>query len=132
MIFKLYFNDLNDETKARYLKFQGVASADDLNHEVEPLAILETEPSAFDGLEPGLVPCTFTSVWDNGTEITTKATYDPRTGWVEAETSDDNPGSNALVREFISTGKIELDVCTTCHEYVVVGKCQNPDCESRA
>jgi len=154
--FKIYFNDLNDEARTRYLKFQGVPFANELNHEVEPIAILEVEPpevsafrenlSAFDGLEPGLVPCKFTSVWDNGAELTTDATYNPGTGHVEAKSVDGDPGSDVLVREYITAGDIELDVCHDCHEYVVetvmgnradlsygeIIQCKNPDCESRS
>jgi len=41
--FRLYFNDLNDKAKARYLKFQQVSNDSELNHEVEPIAIIDRE-----------------------------------------------------------------------------------------
>jgi hypothetical protein len=93
------------------------------------------------------IPCTFTSVWDNGAEITTDAVYDPSTGKAEAEDSDSDPGSSCLVREYItlegmyveSKEGTEIEVCTTCHEYVLdpltvrngIKQCRNSNCESR-
>jgi len=92
-----------------------------------------------------MIKCTYTSVWDNGTVIVTKAEYDPETGEVTAETSDSDPGDAALEREYILLHNgDEIDVCTTCHEYTtrkVVGdradqsygeydECRNPECES--
>lgn len=41
--FEIYFNDLNDEAKARLLEFEGVESDSELNHEYIPLTILERE-----------------------------------------------------------------------------------------
>jgi hypothetical protein len=86
----------------------------------------------------------FTSVWDSGTEITTPGTYDPRTGEVTAESSTAKP-KGCLAREYITLpDDDELEVCMTCHEYVVKGvvtdlanlsygettECSDPDCES--
>ena len=85
------------------------------------------------------VPCTFSSVWDDGTEITADAIYDPTTGRIEAETSDSEPGSDCLEQEYIQLPDgTEIEVCTTCHEYTMEtgstglpSRCKNPDCESR-
>jgi hypothetical protein len=88
------------------------------------------------------VPCTFTSVWDNGAELTSTAIYDPTTGKVEAEDSESDPGNACLVREHINLEDgTEIEVCTTCHEYTKWQKnetmlgdplnCKNPNCESR-
>jgi hypothetical protein len=89
--------------------------------------------------------CTFTSVWSDGSEITTPAIYDPDTGEVSAETSDQLPDNDAtLEREYISTVCGDKEVCPTCHTFLLlptmeegVGKqleevwtCMNPDCES--
>jgi len=41
--FELYFNDLNKEAKARYMKFQRVSDDSELNHEISPLAIIDSE-----------------------------------------------------------------------------------------
>jgi len=41
--FEIYFSDLSPETQKRYLKFQGVSSAEDLNADILPLAIIEVE-----------------------------------------------------------------------------------------
>jgi len=41
--FEIYYNDLRTEAQLRYLKFAGVKSADELNHEYIPIAIIEIE-----------------------------------------------------------------------------------------
>lgn len=93
-------------------------------------------------LEPGLVSCKFTSVWDSGVEINSNATYDPATGYIEVGDSDSQPGhGDCLVKEYITLPdefNTELEVCNICHEYVletVMGRrdkqCRNPDCENR-
>jgi len=89
--------------------------------------------------------CSFTSVWDNGSEITTRAKYDTSDGEVIAKSSKADPDGN-LEREFITLpDEEEIEVCTSCHSYVMkvvmnpdsVGKglhedtvCSDPDCES--
>ena len=99
------------------------------------------------------IKCTFTSIWDDGTTVTTPCTYDPKTGEVTPELSNAHP-KGSLTREFITLPSAwdngddpdgdELEVCDTCHEYVlktVVGDradksygemqvCSNPDCEN--
>jgi hypothetical protein len=90
------------------------------------------------------IKCTFTSVWDDGSNITTPCLYDPKTGEVTPETCEIDPKGN-LTREYITIpGGEELEVCTDCHGYVMkpfmdegIGKqlfenkcCSDPDCES--
>ena len=66
------------------------------------------------------IKCTFTSVWDSGSEITTPCLYDSETGEVTPDTCNANP-EGSLVREFITLpGGDEKEVCTDCHEYVKV------------
>src|SRR5690606_32596166 len=88
------------------------------------------------------VKCQFTSVWGDGTEITTNCIYDTDTGKVSPE-SFDAEIDDVLVREYITLeDKTEIEVCTNCHEYtskLVMGErsdlsygeyweCMNPDC----
>ena len=90
-----------------------------------------------------LVKCTFTSLWDDNSEITTPATYDLTTGEVSAESSNADPKAS-LVKEYITLpcGE-EIEICRTCHEFVLKtvmnpGQakhdlieeevCSNPDC----
>ena len=41
--FEIMFSDLTEDAKKGYLKFQGVSSADELNWEISPLAIIDKE-----------------------------------------------------------------------------------------
>jgi len=41
--FELYFNDLSAEAKKKYLKFQRVSDASELNADLAPLAIIDLE-----------------------------------------------------------------------------------------
>lgn len=41
--FEIYYNDLHSEAQERYLEFAGVSSAEELNHEYIPIAIIEIE-----------------------------------------------------------------------------------------
>jgi len=90
-----------------------------------------------------MIQCTFTSVWED-MSITSSLVYNPETGEVVPDTVDVNP-SGCLVREYITLPDgTELEVCSTCHEYVMrkimaegVGKqlsevavCANSECES--
>jgi hypothetical protein len=91
-----------------------------------------------------LKQCSFTSVWDSGSEITTPATYDPKTGEIFPEYSNADP-DGCLEREFITLDDEEIEVCPDCHGFtmrVVIGdradlsygdidECRNPDCESK-
>ena len=87
--------------------------------------------------------CTFTSIWDDGSVVTTPGTYDPETGEVDAEVSKGPIPTGCLEREFITLPDgDEKDVCMQCHSYVlktVMGdladgsygeyeECSDPDC----
>jgi len=90
-----------------------------------------------------MVKCTFTSVWDDGSVVTTNGQYDPNTGLCQPEVSPNEPPTGSLDREYITLedGK-ELDVCPECHEYLLkttvedrsdlsygeVTQCMNEDC----
>lgn len=43
MTFEIYFSDLNEEAQKEYLEFQGVESAEELNTDISPIAIIENE-----------------------------------------------------------------------------------------
>lgn len=90
-----------------------------------------------------MINCTFTSVWED-MSVTSSNVYNPETGEVITDTVDVNP-TGSLVREYITLPDgDELEVCSTCHEYVMrkvmvegVGKqleeatiCANDECES--
>jgi hypothetical protein len=90
------------------------------------------------------IKCTFTSVWDDGSIITTPCLYDPNDGEVSPETCNADPRGN-LKREFITLPDgDEKEVCMECHGYVMkvtmdegIGKqlseeshCSDPDCSS--
>ena len=87
---------------------------------------------------------TFTSIWDNGTEITTSATLDTKTGCVETN-SVESPSTDILDEEcFVDEDNERYEICPVCHEYIRktvmeegVGKqlyekqiCSDPDCDS--
>jgi len=96
-----------------------------------------------------LIKGSFTSEWSDGSVVTTPCVYDPRTGEVvEIKVSKGRVPTGTLEREFITIptdplGKEELEVCPTCHEYVVksamvpgqghdldeVPSCMNPECD---
>jgi len=42
-MFEIFYNDLTEEAKKRLLKFEEVEDESELNHEYNPLAILERE-----------------------------------------------------------------------------------------
>ena len=41
--FEIYFHDLNDDCKARYLAFNKVEDASEMNADVSPLAMIDLE-----------------------------------------------------------------------------------------
>lgn len=92
------------------------------------------------------VKCEFTSVWSDGSIVTTPAIYYPEERRVEAEASDSADPDGYLEREFIEFEDGDtLEVCIDCHEYTLkpvmvpgVGhcldeslECPNHDCISR-
>jgi hypothetical protein len=66
----------------------------------------------------------FTSVWDDGTEITTTATLDTETGHIDAEQTDENIEElNCLDSEkFVDSEGNEYEVCPDCHEHILKEK----------
>ena len=62
----------------------------------------------------------FVSVWEDGTQIKTNATYNEETGQIIAETSNDEDDHGCLLDEFIvpQHGKL-LQVCPECHSYAL-------------
>jgi hypothetical protein len=90
-----------------------------------------------------LIKCTFTSIWDDDSIVTTPCTLIPETGEVNPEVSTGPIPSGCLKREFISfINGDEHEVCPTCHSYIlktVVGdradlsfgesqECSDPNC----
>lgn len=90
-----------------------------------------------------LIKCEFTSVWDDGSVVTTPCVYDDATGQTDPEVSKGPVPTGLVLREYITLDNgDELEVCHDCHEYVlrtVVGdradlsygeykECPNPDC----
>ena len=67
----------------------------------------------------GLIPCTFTSEWDDGSIVTTDCTYNEQTGEVEPEVSKGHIPTGMVTREFITIKGEELTVCPECHGYVM-------------
>jgi hypothetical protein len=41
--FEIYYRDLNDDCKKRYLEFQKVSDASELNEDISPLAMIDVE-----------------------------------------------------------------------------------------
>jgi hypothetical protein len=101
-------------------------------------------------IEKGRIKCTFTSVWGDGSIITTPCTYNVKTGEVDADSVDEDP-KGGLIREYITVytdelglGEEEIEVCPVCHSFVMttvmkegVGKqldevkvCSDPSCEN--
>ena len=77
-----------------------------------------------------LIKCAFVSMWDDGSQIVTDCIYDNETGSVSAEMSDADPDAS-LEREYITLEGEEIDVCTTCHEFIMkTNECSNIECES--
>lgn len=65
------------------------------------------------------INCTFVSVWDDRHEVKSACVYDPETGEVIPEVLDvDIDG--VLTREYIILpDEKEIEVCMTCHSYVM-------------
>ena len=93
------------------------------------------------------IKCIFTSVWSDGSEITTNCELDPRTGEVFPESVDIDP-DGTLECEYITleSGE-EIPVCMDCHSFILqtvmipdehthdlheVKECKNPDCDNKA
>lgn len=89
---------------------------------------------------------TFTSVWDDGFEVSSNAELNEETGEVTAETTDvEGLDLDVLVLEyFTDENGNEYTVCPVCHSFIMTSKmfdgigstynehevCSDPDCES--
>lgn len=61
---------------------------------------------------------TFISVWDDGIEISTKATLDEKTGEIETDSIDVN-GLEVLTEEkFVDKDGNESEICSNCHCHI--------------
>ena len=90
-----------------------------------------------------LIKCSFTSVWDDGSVVTTPCTYNPETGQTNPEVSNGTIPTGMVEREYITLDDgEEVEVCHDCHDYVmktVMGdradlsygeynECSDPEC----
>lgn len=85
----------------------------------------------------------FVSVWADGSIIHTSCELNPKTGELFPKIVDTGE-HGSLEREYFETPNEEMEVCITCHEFIlktVIGnrsdlsygeyrECSNPDCES--
>ncbi len=82
------------------------------------------------GFSDNIAECTFVSVWDDGILINTPAVYMKKTGRVITE-SVGIEGLDILKSEYIVLEGRVINICSECHEYVIVGeKCRNEHCDS--
>jgi hypothetical protein len=66
------------------------------------------------------IKCEFTSVWDDGSIVTTPCIYDPKTGEVTPTVSEGQIPTGSLEREFITfSNGDEIVVCKVCHGFVM-------------
>ena len=93
---------------------------------------------------PRSIKCEYTSMWDCDVKVTTEATYYPKTGEVDAETSKVEVDGMLLDEYVTLPDDTEIPVCRYCHDHVKrtemnpgIGHdlneelvCTNPDCES--
>lgn len=90
--------------------------------------------------------CEFTSIWSDGSIVTTPCIYDSKTGEVSPEVSKGHIPSDTLEREYITLpdGE-EKEVCQVCHGFVMKSVlnpgqanhdlieeevCSDPDCSN--
>ena len=125
-----------DEKPAPYAPFEMVQPTEGLRFTAD-----EDEDSKENLLA---VPCHFTSVWDDGQEITTACLYVPETREIsDIQTAKGDPPEGCLEREYITLPDgDELKVCPVCSDYtmrpIIDGEkdlyeneeCPNPDCPS--
>ena len=76
------------------------------------------------------VKCEFTSVWSDGSVVTTPCLYIPKTGKTNPKVSKAEAPSGTVEQEYITLPEGEqLEVCLECHKYVLNGSdCPNPSC----
>jgi hypothetical protein len=71
-----------------------------------------------------LITGLFTSTWDGGTEITTAATLDTETGYLDIDCTDEGiEDLESLDSErFVDCEGIHYDVCPDCHMHILKEK----------
>jgi len=47
--FEIFFHDLTDDARGRYLKFHGVTDPDEINADMSPICIIDLDRLADDG-----------------------------------------------------------------------------------
>jgi len=68
----------------------------------------------------GMVRCTFTSEWSDGSVVATPCSYRPATGEVTPNISKGPIPTGSLKAEFITLmDGTEIKVCRTCHDFVL-------------
>lgn len=75
-------------------------------------------------MKPTIKKGTFTSIWDGGRKITTAATLDYETGYVQPEsTNEDIEDLNVCEAEyFTDEDGTQHDVCPECHCHILKEK----------
>ena len=67
-----------------------------------------------------MISGTFTSVWDDGEEVVTRAILNDETGEITADASDDVNELDILVSEhFTSDDGTTYEVCPVCHYHII-------------
>jgi hypothetical protein len=66
----------------------------------------------------------FTSIWDGGREITTVATLDTETGYLQTESTDEDIEDLDILdsEKFVDDEGNEYNVCLDCHFHVLKEK----------
>jgi len=65
-----------------------------------------------------MIKCSFTSVWEDGSEVTTPCEYNRETGQVFPTISNCTPDSTLIAEYITLLDGQELSVCRECHEYI--------------
>ena len=76
-----------------------------------------------------MISGTFTSVWDDGEEVVTRAVLNDKTGEITADATDDVNELDILVSEhFTADDGTKYEVCPVCHDHIIgaakwMGRC---------
>jgi hypothetical protein len=76
-----------------------------------------------------MISGTFTSVWDDGEEVVTRAVLNDKTGEITADATDDVNELVILVSEhFTADDGTKYEVCPVCHNHIIgaakwMGRC---------
>lgn len=66
------------------------------------------------------IKCEFTSVWDDGSIVTTPCVYNVETGYCDPDVSKGSIPTGMVTEEYITLASGEqIAVCPDCHEYVM-------------